>query len=255
VTRTRKAAAAIVTGGTGAIGFAVCRLLADAGQRVAFTYQSNDEARDEVLDYLNAVGFPSLSRAMDLTDVAATRAFVSEVTGEIGPVHTLVHAAGPLVPQRFVSEIDAGEFGYHLRNETQAFFNVVQACLPSLRESGGSVTAVTTVATRRFLRRDALSSAPKAGIEALVRALASEEGKFGVRANCVGPGILGDGMASELHANGDFDGEARDRALRSIPLGRFGSALEVAQLVCFLASDKADYISGQMVDVDGGYGL
>jgi 3-oxoacyl-[acyl-carrier protein] reductase len=255
MTRTRKADAAIVTGGTGAIGFAVCRLLADSGQRVAFTFRSNDEARDKVLEYLNAAGSSSLGRAVDLTDAAATRVFVSEVTGEIGPVRTLVHAAGPLVPQRFVSQIDAGEFGYHLQNETQAFFNVARACLPSLRESGGSITAVTTVATRRFPRRDALSSAPKAGIEALVRALASEEGRFGVRANCVGPGILGDGMASELHARGDFDAASRERALRSIPLGRFGSAQDVAELVCFLASDKACYISGQMIDVDGGYSL
>jgi 3-oxoacyl-[acyl-carrier protein] reductase len=252
---TRSARTAIVTGGTGAIGFAVCRLLADSGYRVAFTYRSDEEARNEVLDYLNRAGSSSLGRAVDLTDAAATLAFVSEVTGQIGSVGTLVHAAGPLVPQRFVSQIEDVQFAYHLRNETLAFFNVVRACLPDLRQSQGSVTAVTTVATRRFPRRDALSSAPKAGIEALVRALASEEGRYGVRANCVGPGLLGDGMAGELHANGDFGAVAQEQALRSIPLGRFGSARDVAELVCFLASDAAAYISGQMIDVDGGYSI
>ena len=89
------------------------------------------------------------------------------------------------------------------------FFNVVRPALAHLRDAEGSIVAVTTAATTRFPVRDGLSSAPKAAVEALVRALAVEEGRYGVRANCVGPGMLTDGMAQRLIDSGELD----DRAL------------------------------------------
>ena len=88
-------------------------------------------------------------------------------------------------------------------------FNIVHQPSPALREAEGSIVAVTTAATARFPVRDALSSAPKAALEAMVRALAVEEGRYGVRANCVGPRMLQDGMAERLIESGELD----DRAL------------------------------------------
>jgi NAD(P)-dependent dehydrogenase (short-subunit alcohol dehydrogenase family) len=112
---------------------------------------------------------------------------------------------------------------------------------------------VTTAATRRFPVRDGLSAAPKAAVEALARGLAAEEGRYGVRVNCVGPGMLTDGMAERLISSGELGEDALAAARAAIPLRRFGRAADIAEAVCFLASERAAFISGQMLDVDGGY--
>ena len=113
---------------------------------------------------------------------------------------------------------------------------------------------MTTAATSRFPARDGLSSTPKAAVEALVRALAVEEGRFGVRANSVGPGMLTDGLAQRLIESGEIDDRALEVIRGNIPLRRFGIAHDIAEAVCYLASHRAGFVSGQKLDVDGGYG-
>ena len=137
--------------------------------------------------------------------------------------------------------------------EINGFFNTVQAVLPFIRVSKGSIVAVTTAATDRYPIRDGLSASPKAAVEMLIRGLAAEEGKYGVRANAVGPGMLSEGMAEELIARGEYSQQDLDIATRNIPLSRFGKASDIAEAVCFLASERANYISGQILNVDGGY--
>ncbi|WP_433606964.1 SDR family oxidoreductase [Dactylosporangium sp. CA-139114] len=185
----------------------------------------------------------------DLTDPAACAALIAGA----GEVHTLVHAAGPHVPMMHLSTIAPERFAEQVAQDVLATFNIVRAALPALRASRGSIVAVTTAATRRFPVRDGLSAVPKGAVESLMRGIAAEEGRFGVRANCVGPGMLTDGMAARLMASGDLHEHALAVTRSNIPLRAFGTAADIAEAVCFLASDRARFISGQKLDVDGGY--
>ncbi|GAB3119487.1 SDR family NAD(P)-dependent oxidoreductase [Glaciibacter psychrotolerans] len=241
---------ALVTGGSGGIGAAIVRLLVQAGSRVALTYRSR---RPESL--LAELGDHVEAHQLDVTNAARSSEIVADLLSRHGAVHTLVHAAGPHVPLSYLSTVTPAQFEEQIRNDLVGYFAVVHAALPALRDSHGSITVVTTAATRRYPARDGLSAAPKGGVEALSRGIALEEGRFGIRVNCVGPGMLTDGMAERLIANGDMSERALDVARENIPLRRFGTAEDIAQVVVFLASDRAQFISGQKIDVDGGYGV
>lgn len=225
---------ALVIGGSGGIGAATAALLAERGAQVAVTYHSRP--------------IPS-GIALDVLDAAAC----ADALSRLGTLDVLVYSAGPRIPQRHLSQIPPGLFQEHLHLEVTGFFNVAAAALPQLRAARGCLVAVTTAATRRHAVRDGLSSAPKAAIEALVRGIAAEEGRYGVRANSVGPGMLADGMATELIASGDLDERAIEAARRNTPLRRFGSTVDLAEAICFLACDRASFITGQHLNVDGGY--
>jgi 3-oxoacyl-[acyl-carrier protein] reductase len=247
--------AVLVTGGSGGLGAEICRRLAARGCDVALTYRRNRDAAEEVIGQCEATGRRAAAWPLDLTDSGAAAACVAEVTARFGAVHTIVHAAGPHVPQRHLSRVEPESFRDALDQEAAGFFNLVHPALPALRASRGSIVAVTTAATHRFPVRDGLSAGPKAAVEMVVRALAAEEGRYGVRANCVGPGMLADGMAQRLIASGDLDDAALAAARANIALRRFGSAGDIAEAVCFLASDEAGFITGQLLRVDGGYGI
>ncbi|MEU9450389.1 SDR family oxidoreductase [Streptomyces sp. NPDC048277] len=246
---------AFVAGGTGAIGSAVVRTLAEHGSDVAFTYRSSHEAAAALVDDVKAHDRQVRSIRLDLTDEAATARAVTEAAEMSGGLHTLVYAAGPHVPMTHLSLVAPARYRAQLEVDAGGFFNLVHPALPLLRASGGSVVAVTTVATRRFPVRDGLSSGVKGAVEAVARALAAEEGRYGVRVNCVAPGMLNDGIAGRLIDTGELDADTLALTRRNIPMHRFGQAQDIAEAVCFLASDRAGFITGQALGVDGGYSV
>jgi len=250
-----KPGAAVVTGGSGGLGSSIVRMLAERGSDVALTYRANADAAAAVVDAVSGLGRTARAWPLDLVDADAVRDTLDQMADHFGAVHTLVHAAGPHVPQLHLSKVDPARFRQQVEEDVVGFFNLVHPALPHLRATQGSIVAVTTAATRRYPVRDGLSAGPKGAVETIVRAIAAEEGRYGVRANSVGPGMLTDGMAARLIASGDLDDAALEVTIRNIALRRFGEAIDVAEAVCFLASDRARFITGQLLAVDGGYGI
>lgn len=251
--QTRKVAsgAALVFGGSGALGSAICRRLADEFSAVVFTYRSNKARADTLKDEIsNTVRCDALQ--VDVREAKAVQRAVTLAAEDFGPLDAVVFASGVDITQPYVSQITADQWREVVESELLGFTSVVAAALPVFRaQKRGVFINVGTFATRWYPPGDALSAVPKAGTEVLCRAIAREEGRFGIRANVVAPGAMGTGIGGKLIETA-FTKEYWEHALKRIPLREWGRSEDIAEAVAFLASDRARYITGVTLIVDGG---
>jgi 3-oxoacyl-[acyl-carrier protein] reductase len=247
---------ALIAGASGGIGGETARKFASEGYDLALSYRSNEEAAAKVAGEAEGLGATVRTYKATLHDHAAVRAMVESVVADFGQLDATIYAAGPYLPQKWVTEFNPTEVDDILRDDTASCWNLVQASLLPLRETKGAIVSVSTPAVRRYARKDMLSSLPKAAIEAMIRAVAAEEGRFGVRANAVAVGALLDGMYHQMLAEEDVDEHWIEVTKSVIALRRLGNATDIAEAIAFLASpDRAGYISGQTLTVDGGFAL
>ncbi|WP_062344024.1 SDR family NAD(P)-dependent oxidoreductase [Novosphingobium sp. CCH12-A3] len=243
---------ALVVGGTGGLGAAICRALPDEWGRVAVGYRSGRSAAEDIAADL---GGHSVSIHCDLNVAASVTAAIDAANTTDMPLGAIVFAGGVAIEQPFVSTISEAQWRQVIEVELLGFTRLVSAAIPVLRANGGgSITAISSVANYTYPPGDALSSVPKAAIESLCRAVAKEEGRAGIRANAVAPGIIDAGLGAQFLVD-LYSPEVWNAQRQRIALRRFGSAQEIAEAAVFLASDRARYITGQTLIVDGGFSL
>lgn len=242
---------AIVIGGSGGIGREISLTLARAGSNVALTYGRNKSAAEEVAQEIVSMGRKAEIAPLAIENSADVLAFVNDVIERHGFIHSVVYASGPSINMAFIGQIKPEDWARTIQVDVVGCFNLVHATLPHLRKSKGAYLSVITAAVERVPVRDIKSAAPKAAVEMLMRGIAKEEGRFGVRANCVGPGWIAAGLGQHVMET-ELSPQMIESIVQGIPLRRMGSASDIADAALFLLSSRAGFITGQSIAVDGG---
>ncbi len=243
---TLKDKVAVVTGGTRGIGRAIVAMLAQSGCQVAFNYQKNKEAALALEEELKKIGCRSQSRCVDMKDFEAVKSWIEEIKKQFGRIDILVNNAGMIIDKALML-MGREDWDQVIDTNLGGLFNVSRAVIVSfLKQKSGDIVNISSVSGLIGLSRQTNYSASKGGVNSFTKALAKEVAAYGIRVNAVAPGFI----ATEMLEG--FNEEQKNQILKEIPLGRLGSVHDVANCVKFLLSPQAQYITGQVICVDGG---
>ncbi|MEM8695991.1 MAG: SDR family oxidoreductase [Pseudomonadota bacterium] len=248
--------AALIFGASGGIGGTVAQILARDGADLALVYNSKKAAAEAIAGEAQAMGRTASVHQCDVTDQAALARTIQDSADVHGRIHSLVWAAGPLVEQIHLADTPAKDWHRAFAIETQGLIDAVTALIPHMRErGGGSIAHLGSAGHLHFPARDGLSVVPKAANEAFLKGIAREEGRHGIRSNSVLVGVIEAGMFKELMAKGAFPEGWVEETQKALCLKRWGQPEEIGEAVSFLISDRSAYITGQTLNVSGGYGV
>ncbi len=234
---------ALVTGGSGGIGAAICRRLATDGFSVIVHANNNPATAQALAADIVAAGGQAQAVAFDVTDASSTAAALQALLVQ-GPIQVLVNNAG-IHDDAVFPGMRLAQWQRVLDVSLNGFFHVTQPLtLPMIRTRWGRIITITSVAAVAGNRGQVNYSAAKGALHAATRSLALEVASRGITVNAVAPGIIDTAMSQ-----GSF---SADDIARMVPMKRAGRAEEVADLVGFLASERAAYISGQIISINGG---
>jgi len=243
--------AALVTGGSRGVGRAIALEFAARGADVAIVYKSRRESADEVAAAIAAHGGKALALPADVGDSHAVAAAFARACEAFGGIDILAHSAGAQVEWKPVREHDPRGWAEFVRSDLIGAFNVVHAAVGHMHARGrGVVIAISSIAAQMCQSRNSQGAAAKAGVEALIRVLAREEGRYGIRANVISIGLTDTDQAREAFAS--WGEAATQKVIDAIPLKRIAKPEEIARMAAFLASEDGAYVTGKVIQVDGG---
>ena len=234
---------ALVTGGSGDLGGAICRRLAADGLHVIVHAHGNRTRADDVVSAIHAAGGSAEAIAFDVADGDASRAAIESLLGA-GPVQVVVNNAG-IHDDAPLAGMSEAQWKRVIDVSLHGFFHVTQPLLlPMARTRWGRIVSVSSVAAVLGNRGQANYAAAKAALHGATKSLAREMASRGITANVVAPGVIAGSMADAVFPP--------ERVREMVPAGRAGTPEDVAALVGFLCSDAAGYINGQVIGVNGG---
>lgn len=237
---------ALVTGGSRGIGRAVVLRLAQDGFDVAFCYHSDENAAEVVVKEVREFGRQAVASKVDVADQPAAAEWVERTAEEMGCPDAVVTSAG-ITRDGALALMSPERWSQVLRTNLDGVYNVCQpAVFRMLKKRKGSVITLSSVSGVYGNPTQVNYSASKSGIIGFTKALAKETARFGVRVNSVAPGLIETDMTAQMTE------QARGKLLASVPMGRFGTAEEVADLVSFLVSPRAAYVTGSVFEINGG---
>ncbi len=238
---------AIVTGGTRGIGRAIVLELVQNGAKVVFTYLKSDESAGIVLDEVKELNGEAEAIKADARDLSDAKRVVEETINKFSKLDILVNNAG-ILKDKALMMMEPAEWQEVIDTNLTGYFNMAKACIVTMmKQRSGNIVNISSVAGIVGMPRQINYSSAKAGIIGLTKSLAKEVASYNIRVNAIAPGYVESDMTKDLKGKEDL--------VKRIPLSRFAKPDEVAKVVLFLVTNKSDYITGQVIKVDGGLAI
>lgn len=237
---------ALVTGASRGIGRSIALQLAEEGYNVAVNYAGSKEKAEAVVEEIKAKGVDSFAIQANVADADEVKAMIKEVVSQFGSLDVLVNNAG-ITRDNLLMRMKEQEWDDVIDTNLKGVFNCIQKATPQmLRQRSGAIINLSSVVGAVGNPGQANYVATKAGVIGLTKSAARELASRGITVNVVSPGFIVSDMTDAL------SDELKEQMLTQIPLARFGQDTDIANTVAFLASDKAKYITGQTIHVNGG---
>lgn len=240
---------AVVSGGTRGIGRAICLELAGQGCNIAFSYRHSKDLADSLCSEISSLGPKAAAYRLTVENHGAVLEMIRDVKERFDSIDYAVNNAG-IVRDSLILRMKEEDWDEVIDTNLKGTFNMIKAVAPVMvKARHGSIINITSVSGLRGMAGQVNYSASKAGIIGLTKALARELASRNVRVNALALGFI------ETTMTEDLDKEYRKALLQNIPLGRFGNVAEIAAIASFLLSSKTEYITGQVIQVDGGLAI
>ncbi len=244
-----KGKVALITGASSGIGRAAAEALADRGARVAINFHRNEAGAEAARAQITGRGGSAIAIQADVTKASDVKALVERTNTELGPIDILVNNAGSLVERLRILELTEERWDEVIDLNLKSAFLCCRAVAASMMErKTGSIINVSSIAGRNGGALGSIHySTAKGGIITFTKGLAKELAPFGVRVNAISPGVIDTPYHEQFSSP-----EMMKTYVGMIPLGRIGTPAEVANVICFLASDAASYLAGETIEINGG---